>query len=117
MDPCIRLSIEDYHGRLHEWQVIVDTGFTGWLALPEEIIRELGLVSMDSRAATLASGAIEHFDYYHARALWHEQLRPVGIFQSSGLPLLGMQLLKGNRLTIDAWDGGSVTIEETELGG
>ena len=112
LEPWVTVSLEDHQGRLHQCQVTVDTGFTGWLTLPPDFIEQLGLVSRDSRAATLASGAIESFDYYHARILWHGQLRPVGVFQSNGMSLLGMQLLKGNRLIVDAWEGGDVPIEE-----
>ena len=30
-------------------------------------------------------------------------------------PLLGMELLEGSRVLVDAWDGGSVIIEEVRL--
>ena len=30
-----------------------------------------------------------------------------------GLPLLGMELLEGNRVVVDAWNGGDVIIDET----
>ena len=93
--------------------VILDTGFTGWLTLPEPIIRELGLVKIGSRPATLASGEVEEFDYYETRIVWHDQLRWVLVLRSIDQPLLGMELLRDNWITMGAWDGGDVLIDET----
>ena len=97
---------------LLQCDVIVDTGFTGWLTLPEPVIRKLGLLKIGSRTATLASGVVEEFDYYETRIVWHDQLQWVLVLQSIDQPLLGMELLRDNWITIGAWDGGAVIIEE-----
>ena len=94
--------------------VIVDTGFSGWLTLPQSIIRELGLLQMGHHPATVASGNVEWFDYYETSIMWHGQPRWVGVFQSIDQPLLGMELLRGNWITMGAWHGGDVIIEEAQ---
>ena len=93
---------------------IVATGFTGWLTLPEPVIRELGLLKIGSRPATLASGEVAEFDYYETRIVWHDQLRWVLALQSIDQPLLGMELLRDNWITMGAWDGGGVVSREAD---
>ena len=52
------------------------------------------------------------FDIHAALIEWHCQLRPVIVHEADGRLLIGMSLLDGSRLLIDAWEGGEVTIEE-----
>ena len=112
LEPWLTVSVEYANEGLRQCDVIVDTGFTGWLTLPEALIRDLGLVKIGSRPATLASGEVEEFDYYETRIVWHDQLRWVLVLQSIDQPLLGMELLRDNWITMGAWDGGAVIIEE-----
>lgn len=112
LEAMIVVSVADAYGEVQQREVIVDTGFTGWLTLPEADIRRLGLVSGGYRRSIMASGIAERFEYYETWVLWHGQLRWVEVLQSIDQPLLGMELLEGSRVTVDAWDGGSVTIEE-----
>lgn len=112
LEPWLTVSVEYANEGLLQCDVIVDTGFTGWLTLPEPVIRELGLLKIGSRTATLASGEVGGFDYYETRIVWHDQLQWVLVLQSIDQPLLGMELLRDNWITIGAWDGGAVIIEE-----
>jgi predicted aspartyl protease len=90
----------------------VDTGFTGWLALPIDIIEGLGLTFYGRRPANHAGG-IGIFDIYGALVSWHGKHRPVLVYQTSGEPLAGMALLQGSRLMVDTREDGDVVIEET----
>lgn len=112
LEPWLTVSVEYANEGLLRCDVIVDTGFTGWLTLPEPVIRELGLLKIGSRTATLASGEVEEFDYYETRIVWHDQLQWVLVLQSIDQPLLGMELLRDNWITIGAWGGGAVVVEE-----
>ena len=114
LEAWIAVSVMDADGEPQQYEVIVDTGFTGWLALPESDIRRLGLARAGSRDSITASGNAEVFDYYETWVLWHDQLHEVEIFQSIDQPLLGMELLDGSRVTVAAWDGGDVIIEEAQ---
>ena len=69
LEPWLTVSVEYASGGLLRCDVIVDTGFTGWLTLPEPVIRELGLVKIGSLPATMASGGMEHFAYYETRIM------------------------------------------------
>ena len=90
---------------------VVDTAFTAYLTLPTESIRELGLIQRGEQAAELASGAVGNFAVYAGLTRWNGQERLTPILESDSEPLLGMAMLWGNRLTMDAVDGGDVIIE------
>ena len=112
------MSVMDADGEPQRYDVIVDTGFTGWLTLPESDIRRLGLARAGSRDSITARGNAGEFDYYETWVLWHGQLHEVEIFQSIDQPLdqplLGMELLEGSRVAVNAWDDGDVIIEEVQ---
>ena len=112
LEARITVSVMDADSEPQRCEVIVDTGFTGWLTLPEADIQRLGLVKAGSQYSIIASGNEEEFDYYRTSVLWHGRLHEIEVFQSIDQPLLGMELLEGNRVAVDAWDGGDVTIQE-----
>ncbi len=111
LEPWLIVSVEYANEGLRQCDVIVDTGFTGWLMLPEAVIRELGLVKIGSLPATVASGEMEHFAYYRTRIVWHGRFHWVEVLESVDQPLLGMELLRDNWITMGAW-GGDVLIDE-----
>jgi clan AA aspartic protease len=90
---------------------VIDTGFTGFLSLPIAIIMELGLEWSYRDRATLGDGSETVFDVYNAGILWNGQLREIEIDAAETEPLLGMALLRGYRLQVDAIEGGLVSIE------
>ena len=115
LEAWITVSVMDAAGEPQQCEVIVDTGFTGWLTLPEPDIQRLGLTGRGSRDTVTASGNVERFEYYETWVLWHDQLCEIEVFQSIDQPLLGMELLEGSQVSMAAWDGGSVIIEEVRL--
>ena len=112
LEAWIAVSVMDAYGDLQQCEVIVDTGFTGWLTLPEADIRRLGLVRAGSRDSITASGNAESFDYYETWVSRHGQLHEIDVCQSIDQPLLGTGLLEGSRVAVDAWDGGDAIIAE-----
>ena len=90
----------------------MDTGFTTYLTLPERIIHQLGLKYFGQRQATLASGEVQMFNVYGGLILWHDQLRSALVHRTNSRPLVGMSMLSGSRLIVDAREGGDVIIEE-----
>lgn len=94
-----------------EIEAIVDTGFDGELQLPPELIRRLGYPYEGSALGTLADGSEGRFDYHSGKVLWHGTEREVIVIASDGDPLVGMALLGGSRLTVDAVPSGAVRVE------
>ena len=102
----------DGEGRPRSVEVVLDTGFTGYLTLPPESIRQLGLPSVGQRTFELANGELFEFQVYFGSVSWHGRPSDVLVLQSDSVPLLGMTLLWGSRVTMDALNDGEVTIEE-----
>ena len=90
---------------------VLDTGFTGYLALPQSLIGQLGLASESEGRITLADGSVQMHDIYRTVVVWHGERQTVPIMGMGDKPLIGMRLLAGSRVTMDVVDGGAVTIE------
>ncbi len=112
LEPWLTISVEDASGSMHQIDVILDTGFTGWLMLPTNVIDQLGLTRQGNHLSVLASGVSDRFDYYETRVEWHERLRSVEILETIDQFLLGTELLQGSRVIVDAWEGGDVLVDE-----
>lgn len=74
---------------------VIDTGFSGFLTLPSDIISALGLKWEGRDVATLGDG----------------QYREIYVNESETFPLIGMRLLRGYDLRIQAIELGTVAIE------
>ena len=92
-------------------EAIIDTGFNGYLTLPNDLINYLNLQLAGSRHVTLGDGNVVVLDVYLAKVSWHEQEREVLALQADGGPLIGMSLLYGSRLVLEVINNGNVTIE------
>ena len=99
--------------RLKSINAVIDTGFTGFLSLPFATIQELELVRSYSELATLGDGSEVLFDIYGASVIWDGRYREVEINAAETEPLLGMRLLRGHQLHINAIEGGLVTIRSS----
>ncbi|HZL33915.1 MAG TPA: clan AA aspartic protease [Tepidisphaeraceae bacterium] len=91
-------------------KAVIDTGFNGYLTLTSEIIESLGLISQGARTAELADGSFIIISVYRATIYWDGHSRAVQVLSAESSPLLGMDLLRGHRLTLDAVPGGIVKI-------
>jgi clan AA aspartic protease len=110
-EAVMRLVVEGFNGQQQEIQVVIDTGFTGWLTLPPALITALGLPWLTKGQALLANGQTETFDIYIATLLWDDQRLRVMVDAAETDPLLGMSLLLGYDLHIQNVEDGLVTIQ------
>lgn len=94
-----------------EVEAVVDTGFSAFLSLPSQTIRDLGLDFQQTLFATLADGNDVELQTYSATARWNDELLPIYVIQSESQPLLGMSFLENHQLTIEVRDGGTVRLE------
>lgn len=95
-----------------EVEAVIDTGFTGHLTLPAGTVEDLELPREGNVEVELANGEIEEMGVYEARVLWHGRDVAVAVYETDGGPLLGMSLLRGSRLTVEAEPSGEVLIDE-----
>jgi clan AA aspartic protease len=91
-------------------EVVVDTGFTGHLVLPPALVGELGLPLRGVRDSFLADGSMVSLDAYRVVVEWDDRVRVVPALAAEGGPLVGMSLLRGSEIRIEAMDGGEVVI-------
>jgi len=110
-EATIRLIVQDANGQGHDIEAVIDTGFTGFLTLPTALIAALGLTWRGYVSAMLGDGSLQQFEVYAATVIWDGQARVVEIDATDTDPLVGMGLLYGHEVRIQAIDGGTVTIE------
>jgi clan AA aspartic protease len=94
-----------------EVETVLDTGFTGHLALPGVIVDQLALPSQGVVDVSLADGSRVQLVVHRARVLWMGTTRDVEVLASGGHALAGMSLLHGHAVRLDVVEGGRVVIE------
>ena len=90
---------------------VIDTGFTSFLSLPLSMITDLSLPWHYRDVGTLGDGSEVVFEIHKATVIWDGQNQIVDVAASEADPLVGMGLLYGFKLQIEAVEGGLVTIE------
>jgi clan AA aspartic protease len=110
-EAIVDVTILAADGRRVTLSAVMDTGFTGYLALPSEMMKDLMLPYMATRPATLADGTRVYLSVSEALVDWDGRLRDIQVLEAEGGPLVGMSLLYGSLITIHAVDGGKVTIK------
>jgi clan AA aspartic protease len=93
------------------FDAVIDTGFDGWLSLPSEVIARLRLPWRRRGRALLADGSETIFDIYEANVIWDRRPCRVSVDEANAIPLVGMRLLSGYKLTIDVREAGQVAIK------
>jgi clan AA aspartic protease len=93
-------------------ECVIDTGFEGDLALPRSLVAKLDRVSpYETRSFTLADGSLRELLICYIELEWNEEPRSVEVLVTDGRPLLGMVLMDGSYIGIDARNGGEAVIE------
>ena len=112
LEAVVAIDVEGGDGVSHSLEVVLDTGFTGYLVLPRHIISRLGLKYRGRRSIILASGERSAINSYASAVTWHGLRRDVIVFESRSESLLGTALLSNSRVTLHVWADGDVLIEE-----
>ena len=108
--PLVSVTILDSDGNRQLIRVVLDTGFTGYLVLPERYMRRLGLTARRYSQGRPATGEVIRIPTGRATVIWQGQSRAVEVLQLDSEPLLGMEFLWNHRITIDAVANGAVTV-------
>ena len=110
----LAVALLDTAGQFQSFDFVLDTGFDGDLSLPSQTIQTLVAVRLSPSIIELADGSRTTAHTWAATALWDGERRTVSIMESEGDPLLGMSLLWGNHIALEAKDFGGVVIEQME---
>jgi clan AA aspartic protease len=110
-EAIIRLAIGNVGSQRQMVDAVIDTGFTGFLTLPFSVLTDLNLRAYRREEGILGDGSTCIFDVYRGFVIWDGELRKIDINESDTEPLVGMSLLYGYRMQLDAIEGGIVTIQ------
>lgn len=110
-EALLRVVVRGPNGQEQGVDAVVDTGFNGFLALPNSVVGTLGLPYHSHTTAILGDGSSVTLRRHEATVDWEGQDREVLVLEADGGPLVGMSLLYGSRMTLDVVDGGLVNIE------
>lgn len=114
-EAIVRFAVGNFGSKNQIIDAVVDTGFTGFLTLSESVLSSLQLQPYRREEETLGDGSFWIFDVYRGSVIWDGEVRQIDINASETEPLVGMSLLCGYRLQIDAIEGGSVTIQSLSI--
>lgn len=106
------LMVVGNNAKLKSIHAVIDTGFTGFLSLPNDIINELDLPWSYRDRGTLGDGSEVLFDIYDAVAIWDGKSQEIEVNSAETDPLIGMSMLRGYRLQVDTIEGGLVIITD-----
>jgi clan AA aspartic protease len=112
LEPSLALAVLSTDGTDVEIDFDIDTGFTEEMTLPPDIIDQLNLPTYRQLSLAMADGTVYDGTTYVGRLNWHGRIRSVEVISVDVDPLVGMRLLAGSNLSIDAELGGAVTITE-----
>ena len=112
-EPRLTVSILDYQGTTVPVEMVVDTGFTGFMTLPVHIINTLRLPQVRSRTVRLADGRSRTAPAYFATVIWHGFPKSVRVIALDREPLIGMSLLWNSDVAMSVRAGGRVVVSES----
>ena len=113
-EVVVPIDIFDQRSRLRRVEAIVDTGFDYFLALPVPLIQSLGLAWVGRRRMRVATDQMERFESFAAEVWWFGARLPIRVLQTQSEILVGTRLLWESQLTVQLWQGGSVTVQARE---
>ena len=110
-EATLPLEIVGPNGARVSVDVVLDTGFTDFLTLPQALITRLGLQHMDTAEYQLADGSVVNMESFFAVVQWHGAARDVLALAAGGDPLIGMAMVRTCRVTMDVVSNGAVKVE------
>jgi clan AA aspartic protease len=114
-EAVLKLAIIGNRSQKIAVDAVVDTGFNGDLILPIELVLELELIPQGYQKATLGDGTISQFRVYTGTVIWDGSRKAVEVNAATSGVLIGMGLLDGYKLEVNATPNGIVTITNLEL--
>ena len=111
LEPMVAVEVLNRYGDSRTVEALLDTGFSAELTLTGDLIERLGLERLGQTQTVLADGGETTAYTYEAFVNWLGQTRRVEIIAFEGVPLLGMSLLNGCKITMRVRAGGEALIE------
>ena len=112
IELIVPLELFAANGQRHRIEFVVDSGFTGFLALSPALVRQLGLASRGIQEGMLADGTAASIRLVIVSVIWDGTPRQIEA-QILGEPLIGTRMLRGCELRALFESEGQVTIEQS----
>ena len=111
LEAVIDITVTNSKGGVLSVPAVIDTGFSAWLTLPPNMIAALGWRWDQLFTGTLADGSNTIFDVYAGTIVWDGNTIDILVQAADSVPLVGMALIEGFELTVEAVDQGIVTLK------
>ena len=110
LDAWIDLAIASDDQPTIGFSAVVDTGFSGFLTLPQTVLDRFHATPLTRVIVTLADGSKTAADLFELTVLWDGQPRTIEVDAAETEPLIGMALLAGHDLQMRVVPDGEVLI-------
>ncbi|MDQ2686776.1 MAG: clan AA aspartic protease, partial [Armatimonadota bacterium] len=100
-EAVIPVTLRGPDGREIEITAVVDTGFTGSLTLPLQVVHDLGLPQGADEWALLGDGSRTVLTTYEVSVVWDGRVRRITAYGVDGSALVGVRLLRGSLVTFE----------------
>ena len=111
-DPVIRVKVYgNANGIIHEVEAVIDTGFTEFLSLPNDLIDLLSLPVIGPTTVEMADGGSVEVFVYSGEIEWNGKRITIDVQSDAVEPLVGMGLLWGHTFTVRGETDGLVTVK------
>ena len=120
--PVVPVNLKRKDNHWQELELLLDTGFDGEIALDTTLLDSCNLATRPDHQMLTPEDVLRTRDNwgasspYTGESFWEGRTREVGIRLMGEQPIhgiLGTNLLKYRTLTVDAVQGGQVTLEDT----
>jgi clan AA aspartic protease len=109
-EAIVQLVLKGDEKKLRSIPVVVDTGYTGFLMLPRKVVLELAWRRVGSQTGILGDGSVKRFEVYLGTVIWDGVVKEIEVNISESEALIGMSLLDGYKIEIEARFGGEVRL-------
>lgn len=108
--PRVTLMVYGQAGQ-QEVEFVLDTGYTGELAMPALLLQTIGASVRGRGFIALADGTDRSCVLCSVQVQWDDKPRLCQALSLDGDPLIGMTFLHDNQVYVEVTEGGEVTIE------
>ena len=108
IEARVTLSILN-RGSKEDLLFLVDSGFNGYLAIPEAVVRQLNLPLATVQRGATADGRVSYFDTVDVCVVWDD--KPTNVrAQVLDEPLIGTRMLRGFDMQVRWKAGGEIQL-------
>ncbi len=113
--PTVPIEVHQPSGEHLRVDALLDTGFTGEVALPMSVVEGLGLEYVRDRIIALADGTHRRVEAFRASVFFGGEWRDALIYGTGGGATIGMRLVYGANISFDAVSDGDIEYRSLDL--